>query len=323
MAPSRTVVVTGGTANLGYFAALQIAREHPEYAIILCSRTDKSNAAVAMNNTLGREQVTFLPLDLSDGADVRRFVDNFASRNYPLIQALLLNAALQFPAEMHLNGEGLESTFAINHVGHALLFHLLCPYLAQNARVVLTSSGTHDPKQKTGLPDAVYTTAEDLAHPPPASVNNPRGRQRYSTSKLCNVLWAYALATRLKERVPERGITVNAFCPGLMPGTGLAREGTGVEQFLWHKVLPRMIPLLRVAISPNIWKPEQSGANLARLATADDVSGTTGEYFEARKTIPSSEDSYDVKKQDDLWQWTIKYCANGDRNLEAKFESLK
>lgn len=323
MTSSRTVVVTGGTANLGYFAALQIAKEHPEYTIILCSRTDKGNAAESMNETVGRKQAIFLPLDLSDSANVRRFADKFASNNYPPIQALLLNAGLQFPAEMHKTAEGIESTFATNHVGHALLFHLLCPYLAQDARVILTASGTHDPKQKTGLPDAIYDTAEELAHPPPASAKNPEGRQRYSSSKLCNVLWTYALAKRLKERVPDRGITVNAFDPGLMPGTGLAREAGAVTQFLWNKILPYVLPVLRVAVSPNIFSPEQSGANLARLAVGADIYGVTGDYFEARKAIPSSHDSYDEKKQDDLWQWTIKYCAKGDSGVEAKFESLK
>lgn len=267
--------------------------------------------------------MTFLSLDLADSDNVRRFAYGFASKGYPPIQALLLNAGLQFPAEMQKTVAGIESTFAINHVGHALLFHLLCPHLAQNARVILTSSGTHDPKQKTGLPDAVYNNAEDLAYPPPASVKNPEGRQRYSTSKLCNILWAYALANRLKERVPDRGITATAFDPGLMPGTGLAREYNAVAQFVWNKILPLAIPVLRVAITPNVHKTQEFGASLARLAVGADVHGITGEYYEGKKAIPSSKESYDVKKQDDLWQWTIKYLANGDAKLEAQFESLK
>jgi NAD(P)-dependent dehydrogenase (short-subunit alcohol dehydrogenase family) len=120
------------------------------------------------------------------------------------------------------------------------------------------SSGTHDPAQKTGLPDAVYMRAEDLAYPPPESANNPKGRQRYSTSKLCNIMWAYILARKLKDSAPERGITVTAFDPGLIPGTGLAREATSTEKFLWTKIMPCILPLLRVAVSHNIYKPEQS-----------------------------------------------------------------
>ncbi|KAK9420939.1 hypothetical protein SUNI508_01030 [Seiridium unicorne] len=323
MAPTRTVIVTGGTANLGFHAALGIAKQHPEYSIILCSRTDKQHAAEAMNKALGRKCVTFVPLDLADNDSIRRFAEDWASKSHAPIQALLLNAGLQFPAEMQKNAAGIESTFAINHVGHALLFHLLCPYLAQDARVVITSSGTHDPAMKSGLPDAYYNTAEDLAHPPPAFANNPKGRQRYATSKLCNVLWTYALAKRLKERVPERGITVTAFDPGLMPGTGLAREATGVEQFLWNRVMPCIFPILRIAVTQNTHTPEESGANLARLAVSADVYGVSGEYYEGPKAIPSSKDSYDEEKQDDLWQWTIEYLAHGDEALRAKFEELK
>lgn len=127
-----------------------------------------------------------MALDLADTNNVRAYAKEWASKNWPPIQALLLNAGLQFPAELHKTAEGLEATFAINHVGHALLFHLLCPFLAPSARVVVTSSGTHDPAQKTGLPDAVYNTAEELAHPPASTINDP-GRKRYSSSKLANI----------------------------------------------------------------------------------------------------------------------------------------
>jgi NAD(P)-dependent dehydrogenase (short-subunit alcohol dehydrogenase family) len=131
---------------------------------------------------------------------------------------------------------------------------------------VVTSSGTHDPAQKTGLPDANYMTAEGLAHSTPESSKNS-GRQRYVTSKLANVLWTYALQRRFTS-VQEEGKswTIVAFDPGLMPGTGLAREASGFERFLWLRVLPNIIPLLRLLISANIYTPEESGAALAWLA---------------------------------------------------------
>jgi NAD(P)-dependent dehydrogenase (short-subunit alcohol dehydrogenase family) len=320
MAPNRSVVVTGGTTGLGYHAALNVAREHPDYLVVISSRADRDHAAEAINKTLGQDNTVFIPLDLADLNNVRTFVKNWASKGFPPIQALVLNAGLQFPGAIQKTSEGLESTFAVNHIGHALLFHLLCPYLAPNARVVVTSSGTHDPAQKSGLPDAVYNTAEELAHPPPSTAKNP-GRQRYASSKLANVLWTYALHRRLRQR--ERAIAVNAFDPGLMPGTGLAREASRLERFLWIKVLPRIMPLLRLLISPNIHNPEESGAALARLATGADVDGVSGKYFEGLKEIKSSKDSYDERKQDDLWEWTVKYLAKGDEAELTRFEELK
>ncbi|KAI1073738.1 dehydrogenase/reductase [Whalleya microplaca] len=320
MAPKGSVIVTGGTVNLGYWAARQIAQEHPDYLVVVSSRTDRDHAADSINKALGQDNTVFMQLDLADSKNVRRYAKEWASKNMPPIQALLLNAGLQFPGATKKTVEGIESTFAINHVGHALLFHLLYPYLAQDARVVVTSSGTHDPAQNSGLPDAVYNTAEELVDPPPSDAS---GRRHYANSKLANVLWTYALHRRLVQRGPGRNITVNAFDPGLMPGSGLVREGTKTEQFLWNKVMPRALPVLRLLISPNIHKPQESGVNLARMATGADMDGVSGKYFEGRKEIPSSKDSYDEKKQDDLWRWTVTYLSGGDEAELTRFEELK
>ncbi|KAK1634588.1 hypothetical protein BDP81DRAFT_472907 [Colletotrichum phormii] len=323
MAYKNSVIVTGGTSGMGYHASLKIAKEHPEYLVVIASRSDKDNAANAINKALGQSNTVFMPLDLGSPASVRRFAkDWIADTTKPQIQALVMNAALQFPTTLHLTDEGMEKTFAISHAGHALLFHLLCPYLATGARVVLTSSGTHDPAQKSGLPDAEYNSAEELAHPPASKLEIP-GRKRYSTTKLCNVLWTYALARHLAERAPERRITVNAMDPGLMPGTGLARESNGVERWLWNSVLPHLLGLLRIIFNPNVHTPAESAAALARLAVSPDVEGVTGKYFEGLKEIESSADSYVKSKQEDLWEWSINYAAGGDAREAERFQSLK
>lgn len=237
----RSTIVTGGTINLGYYAALEIARQHPDWLVVVCSRSDRERAAEKINTTLRQNNTVFMALDLNDTKNVRSFADEWISKNHPPIQALLLNAALQFPDKMILNSENIEATFAISHVGHALLFHLLCPHLAPNARVVVTASGVHDPLQKSGLPDATYTTADDLAHPPPAMANRP-GTGHYTNTKLANIMWVYALSKRINERIPDRGIKANAFDPGLMPGSGLAREYKGIMRFAWFKIFPHVSP---------------------------------------------------------------------------------
>lgn len=300
---TRTILITGGTANLGYQAALSIARQCPDHQIVIASRTDPDSAAETINRALTQTNVSFMPLDLSSRAEVRAFADEWESRKYPPIQALVLNAGLQFPGEVEYTADGIEKTFAINHVGHALLFALLSRHLADTARIVVTASGTHDPEQKTGIPDAVYTTAEELAHPTAETAKNP-GRQRYSSSKLANVLWGYALHKRL-ARLPGRSWTVASFDPGLMPGTGLARGANLIVRFLWTYVLPRIIPLMRLLMFPNIHTPEQSGAALAWLAVDPEAVKTSGSYYEGKRQIKSSKASYDEQNQEDLWKWTI------------------
>jgi NAD(P)-dependent dehydrogenase (short-subunit alcohol dehydrogenase family) len=168
---TRSVLVTGGTTNIGFHAARDIAKAHPDYLVIIASRTDGEGAAQRINSMLNQENTIFLPLDLSDTNNVRTFAENWPSHNFPPIQALVLNAGLQFPGALQTSLQGIEKTFAISHIGHALLFHLLVPHLAPKARIVLTSSGTHDPAQKSGLPDAVYTSAEELANPPASTAS--------------------------------------------------------------------------------------------------------------------------------------------------------
>jgi NAD(P)-dependent dehydrogenase (short-subunit alcohol dehydrogenase family) len=123
-----------------------------------------------------------------------------------------------------------------------------------------------------------------------------RGR-RYSTTKLANVYFTYGLAPRLPA-----GITVNAFDPGLMPGTGLAREYPAVARFAWHAILPRVIPLLRLILVKNIHTPKESGAALARLIVDPALAATSGRYFEGLREIPSSAESYDKDRAEELWR---------------------
>jgi hypothetical protein len=157
---------------------------------------------------------------------------------------------------------------------------------------VFVASGTHDPAKTTGMPAPRYTSAADLAHP--ADDQPADGRRRYTTSKLCNVLFAYELDRRLG--CGAKGVTVNTFDPGLMPGSGLARDYSAIGRWGWRYVLP----LLRVL--PNVNSARSSGARLAALVTDPRFDDVTGSYFEGKRPIPSSSDSYDREKALDLWE---------------------
>ncbi|KAH6886954.1 putative short-chain dehydrogenase [Thelonectria olida] len=310
----KTVLVTGGTSGLGYHCALAIARQHPEYQVVIASRSDPNDSAGAINSTLHQNNVRFLSLDLSKLAKVRSFVSEWEACNFPPVHAFVFNAALQFPGDVDYTDDGFEKTFGISHVGHALLFGLLRPHLAKTARIVIVSSGTHDPEQRSGMPDAVYNSAEELAHPT-AETSKNKGRQRYTSTKLANVLYTYALHQRfvaINQKNKEIHWTATAFDPGLMPGTGLARDASGLEKFLWLSVLPKLLPLLRLLLSPNIHSPEESGEALARLAVGADVEGKSGVYYEGLKEIKSSKASYVREKQEDLWQWTTGALATSE-----------
>lgn len=313
----KTILITGGTTGLGYHCALNLARKHPKYQIIVASRTDRERSADKINSILKQDNVRYMRLDLGSLAEVRSFAAEWAEKQFPPIQALLLNAGLSILDVRH-TVDDFEMTFGVNHIGHALLFDLLAPYLTEDARVVVTSSGTHDPAKKTGLPDAKYTSAEELAHPSPESLEQNSGRQRYASSKLVNVLWTYALHRRFQSLKTKKW-TVVAMDPGLMPGTNLARSVSAPLRFLWYRVLPNILPLLRLLISPNIHSPEESAEALAWLATSPDMKGISGKYFEGKSEIKSSEDSYNERKQEDLWAWTVKTVSR-DEEEAKRFE---
>jgi NAD(P)-dependent dehydrogenase (short-subunit alcohol dehydrogenase family) len=127
------------------------------------------------------------------------------------------------------------------------------------------------------------------------------GQRRYSTSKLANVYFTYALARRLPA-----GVTANAFDPGLMPRTGLMREAPAPLRFIASHI---PIPLLRRLFSPNVHTVQESGGALARLVTDPELSAVTGRYFEGRRQIRSSDESYNDERAEELWNDSMALTA--------------
>jgi NAD(P)-dependent dehydrogenase (short-subunit alcohol dehydrogenase family) len=311
----RTVIITGGNSGLGYACARSLLEDAsgapPSHIILACRDPVRAETGVAclrdeVNGIGSSAQVEAMRLDLASLQSVREFVDEVGHRldsgKLPPLYALVCNAGVQSGGKQTFTADGFESTFGVNHLGHFLLVNLLLPRLAPPARVVVVASGTHDPALKTGVPAPAWNNAVALARGelgPLAAKDGPRkmGQRSYSTSKLANVLFSYDLARRLPAAV-----TVNAFDPGLMPGTGLVRDGAAPLRFLWHHVLPRILPLLRRLISPNIHTPAESGAALARLLLDSALEGVSGKYFEGMREIPSSTESYDTVRAKELCQ---------------------
>lgn len=245
-------------------------------------------------------------LDLASLESVREFAREVgrhldAGEVSPL-HGLICNAGVQSAGKKTFTADGFEGTFGVNHLRHFLLVNLLLPRLVAPARVAVVASGTHDPAQKTGMPAPAWNDPLALAKGelgPTSAQDSPMksGQRRYTTSKLANVLFSHELARRLPA-----GVTVNAFDPGLMPGTGLAREAAAPLRWLWNHVLLRVIPLLRRFLSPNVYSPAESGAALARLVFGPVLANASGKYFEGMREIRSSEESYEATRATELWQ---------------------
>jgi light-dependent protochlorophyllide reductase len=290
----RTVLITGGTSGLGLRAAAELARDGA-WHVVLTGRDEARTAAAAAR--VGAEPQ---PLELGSLDAIRSFAERMRGGERPPLRALVCNAGLQHLDREVLSRDGYEETFAVNHLGHFLLVALLLDRLVAPARIVTISSDTHDPRRSTGMPAPRYTSAAELARPGDkwAGTDTPAvaGRRRYTTSKLCNVLFTY----ELERRVGGRGVTFNAFDPGLMPGTGLARDYPAYQRLAWRFLLPAL------TIAPrNINTPRRSAKALARLVSDPALARTSGRYWSGTEQIESSEESHDTAKAADLWETSL------------------
>jgi NAD(P)-dependent dehydrogenase (short-subunit alcohol dehydrogenase family) len=308
----RLALLTGGSSGLGRACAgALLDATAPPWRVLIASRDALQGERVAaeLNLCAGREAVRFLPLDLGDLHSVRALGQHLRERGERL-DALVCNAGLQFAREAR-TAQGLEATFGVNHLGHFALFHELAPLLSEQARVVVVSSGTHDPAQHTGIPAPRMVDPAHLAWPerdPHRRFEQADGlrttmQRRYSTSKLCNLLFAYELARRIErgEAGVPTTVTVNAFDPGLMPGTGLARDYPAALRWVWRQVMPRAKPLLARFMGGNVHSPDWSGRALAEWVAGPEWAGRSGLYAEGRRPIASSPESRDEARARDLW----------------------
>lgn len=151
--------------------------------------------------------------------------------------------------------------------------------------------------------EPIYENARLLAYPNETNKNANKGlvgRRRYTTSKLCNIYCMYEMVDRL-NRMTSKNITINAFDPGLMPETGLARNYHPFPKF----ILKYIIGFL-VIFPVNINAITKSGKALASLITDNQLKNISGKYFEGRKIIKTSALSYNKKNQKDLWNVSAK-----------------
>jgi light-dependent protochlorophyllide reductase len=294
------VLVTGGNSGIGLGCVRALAGAGRQVWIASRNRGASEAAARAVGG-----DVRTLELDLSSMSSVRALVAELETRAVPL-DALVCNAGLQFNQGPKLSDEGFELTFAANHLGHFLLTNLLLERLGANApaRIVIVASGVHDPAMKTGMPHPSIGDFETLARTGSGSKGRFNGRLAYVNSKLCNVWFAYELARRLE---PSR-VTVNCWEPGLVPGSGLARDYPAALRWIWNWVLPGLAAAV-TPFYPPISTARKSGEALARMVTEPAFAGISGKYFPSHtrwREARSSDESYDAGRARELWDASVR-----------------
>src|ERR1700730_3588150 len=297
MKPPRTWIVTGGNAGLG-FQCCRFLVQRPGSLIVIASRDSRKGEAAAQQLRREGGAAYVLSLDLNTLGAVRAFVEAFHRADLPPLAGIVCNAGVQIITAPTQTADGFEATFGVNHLAHYLLVRLLLGDLVAGGNIVFVSSNTHDPQQQAGLglPEPRFGSARAVAYDLEPGAD--AGRRRYTTSKLCNIYSTYELVRQLDQSGDPRlqSIHVNAFDPGMMPGTGLARTYPTPLRFAWNYVLPAL-----TLFQKNVNRPSTSGRRLAALASGQ-MGELKGKYVSMGKVLPSSALSYDASKAWDLWK---------------------
>jgi len=268
----KYVLVTGGTGGIGKATAAGLAALGARVGITGRDQGRAAAAAADIRAATGSRAVDIFAADMSSQAEVRRLAAQVLG-TYPRLDVLVNNVG-GFWAHRHVTADGLEHTFALNHLASFLLTSLLLDRLTASApaRIVTVSSGAH----AQGRLDF-----DDLQ-----GERNYSGQQAYSQSKLANVMFTYQLARRLAGT----GVTATAAHPGVVA------TGFGTEDQAAHLGI-----MIRVA-RPFMKTPAQGALTPVYLASSPEVEGVTGQYFAHRKPKASSKASYDAAAAARLWQ---------------------
>jgi retinol dehydrogenase 14 len=268
----KSVLVTGGTGGIGKATAIGLAALGARVGITGRDQARTVAAAADISAATGNAAVDVFAADMSAQAQVRRLAAQVAG-TYPRLDVLVNNVG-GFWAHRHVTADGLEHTFALNHLAPFLLTNLLLGRLTASApaRIVTVSSGA----QARGRIDFDDLQAE----------RNYSGQRAYSQSKLANVMFTYELARRLEGT----GVTATVLHPGVV------RTSFGAEDQAAHLAV-----LIRMA-RPFMKTAAQGAVTPVYLACSPQVEGVTGRYFANRKPKTAARTAYDTTAAARLWQ---------------------
>jgi NAD(P)-dependent dehydrogenase (short-subunit alcohol dehydrogenase family) len=269
----KICVVTGANSGLGKATALGLARMDAHVVMVCRNMARGQQAQNEIKQCTGNANVDLLLADLSSQQSIRQLASDFTQR-YDRLHVLINNAGSVF-FRRRLSIDGIEMTFALNHLASFLLTNLLLDILKVSApaRIINVSSIA----QATGFIDLDDLQANKKYHM----------MRAYAQSKLANVLFTYALAQRLEGT----GITVNCLHPGL------------VVTNIWNRPLPGFLqPLGATLMRPFGITAEEGAQTTLYLASSPEVEGVTGKYFYKCRERPSANISYDVSLQQQLWK---------------------
>ncbi len=276
----KVILITGATNGIGLAAARDLARMGAQVIGVGRSPERCEKVQGEIRNLTGNDQVNFLCADLSSQADVRALAEMVRSRTDRL--HVLINNAGVFIARREVSVDGIEKTFALNHLGHFLLTNLLFDLLKAGgtpddpARIINVASEA----EKGGKLDEAVLLGQ----------TKYQGFQAYASSKLCNIVFTY----ELDRRRNGASVVANALHPGLVA------TNFGLDNF--KGLLTPVADLYRKVSLRFVRSPEKGADTIVWLASAPETAQFRGLYFYDRKPIRSLPESYDLDAGRKLWE---------------------
>lgn len=272
----KVFLVTGATEGIGKAAALNFAERGATLVLVGRNREKSERVVAELKAASGNERIELLLGDMSKMAEVRAIADQFRAR-HDRLDVLVNNAGAVFN-DYQLSADGIEMTFALNHMAYFVLTTRLLDLLQKTpgARVVSTSSGAH------------MMGKIDLATV--AKRNGKAGFSAYGDSKLANILFTRELARRL---APSGG-TANCIHPGYVR-TGFGLNNTGL-----------FVPMAKLMAKLFARTPEKGAETIVWLATSPEAAQYNGEYFYDMKVSRITKRAQDEALAKGLWELSEK-----------------
>lgn len=285
----KTAIITGANTGMGFETAKQLAVKG--FNVIMAVRDEKrgGEAMRQIKAGTGASRVRVMRCDLSSLQDIHTFVRQL-EQVVPCVDVLVNNAGV-VSLQREITEDGFESMIGVNHLGHFALTLQLLPLLEcseEEARVVNVSSGAH----KYG----------SIHFPDPHLTRGYGTWKGYAQSKLANVLFTYALASRLEGTE----IRVNALHPGGVSTMLGVDRSTGFGRRIHQAIRP----MLRTAA--------EGAETSVYLAASPEVDGVHGRYFIDSFEEDTAPHARDRELQEKVWDWSMDQ-TNVERLLEKEW----
>ncbi len=274
---NKTIVISGATNGIGKAAAIELSKENPKLLFTYRNQNLADELLAEIKDISPNTQIHSVYCDFSDQDSIKKCTNeiNDLCAN---IDVLINNAGV-VNTSYHETGEGIENTFAVNHLGYFLFTNLLLQKLKgdDETRIVNVSSAAHSFVKEIQWEDINFKN------------NFGHGLRSYGQSKLANLLFTRYLAIKLSTD----NISVNAIHPGGV------NTSLGSQNKAWYS------KPLRLMLRPFFRSPLKGAESIIYLATKQD-DGVTGEYFVDSKIAKSSTYSKNLEEAHKLWDLSEK-----------------